>query len=120
MKCNKCNREIPTDSEFCPVCRNKIEERKTIKISLKKFIIGTLIILIFIAIISFMIFNKKKNNLVNKDISNNENQNIKINNKESENIPDNEKVTVAFIEGINDRKYEDRRIYNRTSLLDYV
>lgn len=120
MKCNKCNREIPTDSEFCPVCGNKIEERKTIKISLKKFIIGTLIILIFIAIISFMIFNKKKNNTANGAISNNENQSAEINNKDSENIPDNEKVTVAFIEGINDRNYEDRRIYNRTSLLDYV
>lgn len=124
MKCDKCNRDIPIDSEFCPICGNKLqemkEEKKTIKISFKTIIIGILIILIFIAIISFMIFNKKKNNLVNKDISNNENQNIKINNKESENIPDNEKVTVAFIEGINDRKYEDRRIYNRTSLLDYV
>ena len=124
MKCNKCNRDIPIDSEFCPICGNKLqemkEEKKTIKISFKTIIIGILIILIFIATISFMIFNKKKNNPVNKDISNNENQNIKINNKESENIPDNEKVTVAFIEGINDRKYEDRRIYNRTSLLDYV
>lgn len=124
MKCDKCNRDIPIDSEFCPICGNKLqemkEEKKTIKISFKTIIIGILIILIFIAIISFMIFNKKKNNLVNKDISNNENQNIKINNKEGENIPDNEKVTVAFIEGINDRKYEDRRIYNRTSLLDYV
>ncbi len=124
MKCDKCNRDIPIDSEFCPICGNKLqemkEEKKTIKISFKTIIIGILIILIFIATISFMIFNKKKNNPVNKDISNNENQNIKINNKESENIPDNEKVTVAFIEGINDRKYEDRRIYNRTSLLDYV
>lgn len=124
MKCDKCNRDIPIDSEFCPICGNKLqemkEEKKTIKISLKKFIIGTLIILIFIAIISFMIFNKKKNNTANGAISNNENQSAEINNKESENIPDNEKVTVAFIEGINDRNYEDRRIYNRTSLLDYV
>ena len=120
MKCNKCNSDIPNDSEFCPICRNRIkeikEERK-ISISFKKAVIGILIVLIFIAIISFMIFNKKMNN---ETISNNENQSAEINNNENENIPENEKVTVSFIEGIGDRNYEDRRIYNRTKLLDYV
>lgn len=121
MKCNKCNSDIPNDSEFCPICRNRIkeikEEGKTISISFKKAVIGILIVLIFIAIISFMIFNKKMNN---ETISNNENQSAEINNNENENIPENEKVTVSFIEGIGYRNYEDRRIYNRTKLLDYV
>lgn len=50
MKCNKCNSNIPSDSEFCPICGNKIEEieeKKTISISFKKavilFIIGILL-----------------------------------------------------------------------------
>lgn len=124
MTCSKCNSDIPNDSEFCPICGNKIndikEEKKTIKISFKKAVIGILVILIFIAIISFIVFNKKKNNNVNEVISYNGNQSVEINNNESENIPEDEKVTVSFIEGISDRNNEDRRIYNRTSLLDYV
>ena len=60
MKCNKCNSNIPSDSEFCPICGNKIEEiekeKKTISISLNKTIIGIVGILIIIGIIATVVY----------------------------------------------------------------
>lgn len=65
MKCNKCNSNIPSDSEFCPICGNKIEEieeKKTISISFKKAVILFIIGIIIIGIVVTYIFNKKINN----------------------------------------------------------
>ena len=65
MKCNKCNSNIPSDSEFCPICGIKIEEieeKKIISISFKKAIILFIIGIIIIGIVATYIFNKKINN----------------------------------------------------------
>ncbi|MBP3831958.1 MAG: zinc ribbon domain-containing protein [Clostridia bacterium] len=81
MKCNKCNSNIPNDSEFCPICGNKIdkikEEKKTISISFNKIIIGILGLLILIVIISSILFIKIKSNNSNEVDSINSNQNVK-------------------------------------------
>ena len=92
MKCNKCNNEIPSDSKFCPICRNKIEkieekkkikenvyeEKKTILISFKKAILGILGILIMILIILAVVFFKKINNNINKPIAIKNDQNTEL------------------------------------------
>ena len=54
MKCNKCGNEIPIESEFCSYCGNKVEkeEKKTIKLSLKKIIIIEIIVILGIAVVA--------------------------------------------------------------------
>ena len=54
LKCNKCGNEIPIESEFCSYCGNKVEkeEKKTIKLSLKKIIIIEIIVILGIAVVA--------------------------------------------------------------------
>ena len=84
MYCNKCNSNIPNDSDFCPICGNKIEEKKeekkTISISFEKaivlFIIGIIIIIGTIATFVYYIINN--DNIKENEIDSiNGNQNVK-------------------------------------------
>lgn len=135
--CNNCNKEIPEESEFCPYCgynlkdnipstdiendsiayENEIET--TTKTPMKSKVV--IIIIVIVGIVTIASYNawkiyEKANNSLNSF----NNQLSETNDNKKEDIPEEERVTISFIEGMGERKYEDRRISNRTRLLDCV
>lgn len=87
MFCNKCGKEIPNESEFCPYCGNKLNEksskrdhktnknnRESIKeeIESHKLLVSTVIILILFVLIPIALvlinYNKKTKSKIDNDI----------------------------------------------------
>ena len=124
MKCNKCGNEISNESEFCSYCGNKTEkeEKKTIKLSLKKIIMIEIIVILGIAVVAGICISIWTRPQISKEETT---QNIQTSSSQEsieikeKIIPDNEKVVVTFINDNGSRSYEERQIANREKLLDY-
>ena len=90
MKCNKCNNNIPDDSEFCPVCGSKIidgndegESENLEKNSARLFaivIVLVILLVVGIGVIIYMIINNSSKSISenNKTTTNNTTYNSKI------------------------------------------